>query len=108
MPRRSDRFFCTPHAGHLSHQGDHQDVDPQISCYYKSSQIKQYFKEHHALRTETVVCDTRDFGRVLAPGVAALDTQLPKDLVERSELARAWRQLDRRLDRFAENGVASA
>jgi hypothetical protein len=37
-------------------------VDPQISCYYKSSRIKQYFKEHRALRTETVICDTRDFG----------------------------------------------
>ncbi|MQB01207.1 MAG: hypothetical protein GEU78_13100 [Actinobacteria bacterium] len=37
-------------------------VDPQITCYYKSSRIKQYFKEHRALRTETVVGDTRDFG----------------------------------------------
>lgn len=37
-------------------------VDPEITCYYKSSRIKQYFKEHHALRTELVVCDTRDFG----------------------------------------------
>jgi hypothetical protein len=39
-----------------------QGVDPQVSCYYKSSRIKQYFKEHRALRTETVVSDTRDFG----------------------------------------------
>jgi hypothetical protein len=37
-------------------------VDPQVTCYYKSSRIKQYFKEHRALRTETVVGDTRDFG----------------------------------------------
>jgi hypothetical protein len=37
-------------------------VDPQISCYFKSSRMKQYFKEHRALRTETVICDTRDFG----------------------------------------------
>jgi hypothetical protein len=37
-------------------------VDPQLSCYYKSSRIKQYFKEHRALRTETVISDTRDFG----------------------------------------------
>lgn len=36
-------------------------VDPQITCYYKSSRMKQYFKEHRALRTETVVGDTRDF-----------------------------------------------
>ena len=37
-------------------------VDPQVSCHYKSSRIKQYFKEHRALRTEVVVGDTRDFG----------------------------------------------
>ncbi len=37
-------------------------VDPILSCYYKSSRIKQYFKESRALRTETVICDTRDFG----------------------------------------------
>ncbi len=39
-----------------------QGVDPQISCYYRASRIKQYFKAHRALRTETVICDTRDFG----------------------------------------------
>lgn len=37
-------------------------VDPQLSCHYKSSRMKQYFKEHRALRTETVIGDTRDFG----------------------------------------------
>lgn len=37
-------------------------VDPTLTSYYKSSRIKQYFKEGRALRTETVICDTRDFG----------------------------------------------
>jgi hypothetical protein len=37
-------------------------VDPQVVCYYKASRLKQYFKEGRALRTETVICDTRDFG----------------------------------------------
>jgi hypothetical protein len=37
-------------------------VDPEIICYYKSSRLKQYFKEHRALRTELVACNTRDFG----------------------------------------------
>jgi hypothetical protein len=36
-------------------------VDPRLCCYYKSSRIKQYFKEGRALRTETVICDTHDF-----------------------------------------------
>lgn len=39
-----------------------QGVDPTLCCYYKSSRIKQYFKEERALRTETVICNTRDFG----------------------------------------------
>jgi len=37
-------------------------VDPILCCFYKSSRIKQYFKEGRALRTETVIGDTRDFG----------------------------------------------
>ena len=37
-------------------------VDPQLHCYYRSARLKQYFKEHRALRTETVISDTRDFG----------------------------------------------
>lgn len=37
-------------------------ADPILSCYCKSSRLKQSFKEGRALRTETVICDTRDFG----------------------------------------------
>jgi hypothetical protein len=37
-------------------------VDPTLCCYFRSSRIKQYFKEGRALRTETVICDTKDFG----------------------------------------------
>ena len=37
-------------------------VDPTLCCYYRSSRIKQYFKEGRALRTEAVICDTKDFG----------------------------------------------
>ena len=50
-------------------------VDPLVSCTYKSSRIKQYFKDGRALRTETVICDTRDFGigrRVCADNWRAL------------------------------------
>jgi len=50
-------------------------VDPQVSCTYKSCRIKQYFKEGRALRTETVIADTRDFGigrRVCADNWRAL------------------------------------
>jgi len=37
-------------------------VDPRLVCYYKSAKLKQYFKQHRALRTELVISDTRDFG----------------------------------------------
>jgi len=50
-------------------------VEPILSCSYKSSRIKQYFKQGRALRTETVICDTRDFGigrRVVAKNWWAL------------------------------------
>jgi len=50
-------------------------VDPEVVCYYRASRIKQYFKEHRALRTETLICDTHDFGigrRVNAQNWAAL------------------------------------
>jgi hypothetical protein len=37
-------------------------VTPSIHIDYKSSRIKQYFKEEQALRTETTINETRDFG----------------------------------------------
>jgi hypothetical protein len=37
-------------------------VDPILTCYYLSASLKQYFKEGRGLRTELVICDTRDFG----------------------------------------------
>jgi hypothetical protein len=37
-------------------------VAPSLHAEYKHSDVKQYFKENRALRTETTVNDTRDFG----------------------------------------------
>jgi hypothetical protein len=39
-----------------------QGVIPSLHVSYKSSKIKQYFKEGRALRTETTINNTRDFG----------------------------------------------
>lgn len=39
-----------------------QDVTPSLFVDYKSNRIKQYFKEGRALRTETTINNTRDFG----------------------------------------------
>jgi hypothetical protein len=37
-----------------------------------------------------------------------MDPRLPADLVRRSPLATAWRQLDHALDEFAHGGVTAA
>ena len=56
--RRINR--CTP--GPFRTRVITRGVEPILTCYYKSSRLKQYFKEGRGLRTETVICDTRDFG----------------------------------------------
>ena len=63
--RRVNR--CTP--GRFRTRVLNPGVDPNLCCYYKSSRIKQYFKEGVALRTETVICNTKDFG--IGRGVCA-------------------------------------
>jgi hypothetical protein len=39
-----------------------QDVTPSLHVYYKNTRIKQYHKESRALRTETTINNTYDFG----------------------------------------------
>ncbi|MFZ1106674.1 MAG: hypothetical protein WAN86_28070 [Hyphomicrobiaceae bacterium] len=39
-----------------------QEVTPSLNVYYKNTRIKQYHKESRALRTETTINNTRDFG----------------------------------------------
>ena len=60
------------------------------------------------LGRQVAVLFTKTYGRVLAPGLAALDPRLPAELSKRSPLATAWRQLDRTLDLFIADGVAAA
>lgn len=40
----------------------HNGVQPSLHIDYKHSKIKQYHKLNRALRTETTINDTRDFG----------------------------------------------
>ena len=39
-----------------------QDVTPSLNVYYRNARIKQYHKENRALRTETTINNTYDFG----------------------------------------------
>src|SRR4029077_6395803 len=38
-----------------------EGVQPSLHVEYKSSHVKQYFKEQHALRTETTINNPMDF-----------------------------------------------
>ena len=57
---------------------------------------------------QVAVLFTKTYGRILGPGLAALDPALPADLAKRSPLATAWRNLDHALDTFIHNGLAAA
>jgi len=39
-----------------------RDVTPSLNVYYKNTRIKQYHKENRALRTETTINNSYDFG----------------------------------------------
>ena len=60
------------------------------------------------LGRRVAVLFTKVYGRVLAPGLAELDPRRPTDLAHRSELAHAWRQLERRLNQFTNAALAAA
>ncbi len=60
------------------------------------------------LGRQAAVLFTKAHTRVLAPGLALLDPTLPPDLVQRSDLARAWRQLDHALDEFVDRQLLAA
>ena len=60
------------------------------------------------LGRRVAVLFTKTYGRVLAPGLAALDPRLPPELVRRSPLAIAWRQFDCALDNFISEALTAA
>nr|VTP02551.1 hypothetical protein BIN_B_04572 [Mycobacterium riyadhense] len=60
------------------------------------------------LGRRVAVLFTKVYGRVLAPGLAELDPRLPTNLAHRSELATAWRKLDRSLNQFTTVALTAA
>jgi hypothetical protein len=59
-------------------------VHPSLHINYKKSHVKQYFKENRALRTETTINDSKDFG-------------IGKDLSNLPYLQQIGRNINRRL-----------
>ncbi len=62
-----DRRITKRTPGRFSTRVITHGVIPTLHVSYKTSKIKQYFKEERALRTETIINNTRDFaiGRLL-------------------------------------------
>ena len=54
------------------------------------------------LGRRVAVLFTKTYGRVLAPGLSALDPCLPDDVAARSEVRGAWRSFEKALDDFME------
>jgi hypothetical protein len=68
-----------------------QGVTPSLHISYKSTRIKQYFKEERALRTETTINNTRDFalGRRLhnLPALRAIGFAANRRVLEVEKIA---------------------
>lgn len=61
-----------------------------------------------ALGRQIAVQFVKTYGRVLTPGLVALDPGLPEELASRNPLAVAWRHLDRTLDDYIDRAMVAA
>ena len=61
-----------------------------------------------SLGRRVAVLFTKTYGRVLAPGLSALDPRLPEDVKARSGLSTAWRCFEKALDDFMETELIAA
>jgi hypothetical protein len=69
---------------------------------------KKHRYELTALGRRVAVLFTKAYGRVLAPGLVLLDPAPPDEIVRRSPLATAWRNLQQALEHFAERSLIAA
>ena len=60
------------------------------------------------LGRKVAVLFIKAYGRVLAPGLTALDLKLPQEVTQRCPLATAWRRFDRSLNVFVEEQLLAA
>jgi len=61
-----------------------------------------------SLGRRVAVLFTKTYGRVLAPGLSALDSRLPDDVAARSSLSTAWHGFERNLDDFIRSNLVAA
>jgi hypothetical protein len=72
----------------------------------KMTQVHRYRLTR--LGREVAVLFTKTYGRVLAPGLSALDPNLPAEVIERSHLSRVWRCFDQALDVYIQQQTVAA
>ena len=61
-----------------------------------------------SLGRRVAVLFTKTCGRVLAPGLGALDPGLPEDVAARSSLNTAWRGFEKNLDNYIQATLVAA
>jgi len=61
-----------------------------------------------SLGRRVAVLFTKTYGRVLAPGLSALDPLLPEDMSSRAPLSTAWRAFERALDDYIQTQIIAA
>ena len=89
-----DRRIIKRTPGRFSTRVITQGVIPSLHVSYKASKIKQYFKEDRALRTETTINNTRDFGvgRLLKnlPTLREIGFKANRRLLEVEKISQDW------------------
>lgn len=84
-------------------------VQPSLHVEYKSSHVKQYFKEQHALRTETTINNPKDFYVAKAvgnlPHLRDLGQQVNRKLLEVERLSHRCVLTQHALDRLQQPTV---
>jgi hypothetical protein len=85
FPRRITRRTPPPRYGYRTRVIT-DGVEPSLHIEYKHSHVKQYFKEQHALRTETTINNPKDFeinkGLENLPHLRDLGQQVNRKLLE--------------------------
>jgi hypothetical protein len=61
-----------------------------------------------SLGRRVAVLFTKNYCRVLAPGLSVLDPRLPEDVAARSSLSIAWHGFERNLDEFIQANLVAA
>jgi hypothetical protein len=76
----------------------------RLNCQNRGTQRYQLA----SLGRRVAVLFTKTYGRVLAPGLSALDPRLPEDVAARSSLSAFWRGFEKNLNGFIQANLVAA